>query len=133
MPARVTARPRKMPNPLFSASTWRRLFWLCTLAVLVLALLPPSEPLPTTGWDKGNHLLAFAVLFMLGHRGYPGRTGWLLAGLVGFGVLIEFLQALTPFRDADWHDVVADSIGLLIGLAFETIRHRLRAAAPAGK
>jgi len=112
----------------FSPTVWRWLFWLCALAVLVLALLPPDEPMPTTGWDKSNHMLAFATLFLLGQRGFGRRTGWVLAGLLAYGVLIELLQALTTYRSSDWHDVVADSAGLAIGLVIDNV-YRLRRAA----
>lgn len=45
-----------------SVTLWRWALGTCMLLVLVLSLLPPSPQLPTTGWDKSNHVLAFAVL-----------------------------------------------------------------------
>src|SRR5690606_16280335 len=54
---------------------WRLAFAVCLLAVLTLALLPDPDPRLSTGWDKGNHLLAFAVLTFLGCAAFPGR--WL--------------------------------------------------------
>jgi VanZ family protein len=65
------------------------------LAVLVLALMPQSAHLPSTGWDKSNHFLAFMVL--------------------AYGALIEGLQSLTPDRSAEWADWLTDSLGLLLG------------------
>ena len=90
------------------------LFWGCALAILVLALLPPAMPMPSTGWDKANHALAFGTLAVLGCLAWPQRRWTVLAALVGYGVLIELLQALTPYRDADALDVLADSIGLAL-------------------
>ena len=98
-----------------SALAWRLAFGGCVLAVLVLALAPTDVPMPTTGWDKSNHLLAFSVMALLGQRAYPGRTMAVLAGLLAYGVLIEVLQSFTPHRSADWHDVVADAAGLAAG------------------
>jgi VanZ family protein len=89
-------------------------FFICLAVVLALSLMPP-EPLPTTGWDKANHALAFAVLAMLGCRSYPGRQVSVLLGLLAYGVLIEFLQSLTGYRTAELLDVVADGVGLVIG------------------
>jgi len=89
-------------------------FWVCVLVVLALALMKPSHYMPTTGWDKANHALAFAVLTMLGALGYPGRLWRLLAALLAYGVLIEILQGFTGYRDSDWHDVIADGAGLLL-------------------
>lgn len=99
----------------FSLALRRWAFWLCVLAVLVLALMKPMHYMPTTGWDKANHALAFAVLVVLGALAYPGVWTRLLLALLGYGVLIEVLQYFTGYRDSDWHDVVADAVGLLIG------------------
>ncbi len=119
------------PTPRF----WRLLFWPCLVAVLVLALMPPTQPMPTTGWDKANHVLAFLVLGWLGRRAYGRKRTAVLLALVGYGVLIELLQGMTTYRDADPADVVADSIGLLAALALDWLlawAGRLRAGASRG-
>jgi len=85
------------------------------LALLVLSLMPPSPRLPTTGWDKSNHMLGFAMLALLAHRAWPGRTLIVLAGLLAYGGLIEVLQSFTPNRFAEFGDLVADGVGLLAG------------------
>ncbi|NDP38896.1 MAG: VanZ family protein [Rhodoferax sp.] len=81
----------------------------------MLALMPTVRQMPSTGWDKGNHLLAFTVLAVLGLRAYPVHTVAVLSGLLVFGGLIELLQSLTPDRMAEWADWLADSLGLLLG------------------
>lgn len=90
------------------------MFWLVALVVLVLALLPVAPHLPTTGWDKVNHVLAFAVLAALGQWSYPRGTAAVLLSLLAYGCLIEALQALTPHRSAEWGDLLADGIGLAL-------------------
>lgn len=90
-------------------------FWACAVAVLVLSLAPVTTPMPSTGWDKTNHLLAFATLSFLGRGAYPGRMIVVLAGLLGYGGLIEILQSFTPDRAAEWADLLADGAGLLFG------------------
>ena len=93
----------------------RLLFWLCGLAVLVLSLAPHAERLPSTGWDKSNHFLAFATLMVLGLTAYPHRRVALPAGLLLFGAAIEVLQSFTPHRYAEWGDLLADAIGIVGG------------------
>jgi VanZ family protein len=83
--------------------------------VMAVALMPPQIPLPTTGWDKANHALAFAVLAVLGFASYPRRMAVVLIGLLAYGGLIELLQSLTPHRTAEWLDVGADGFGLAVG------------------
>ncbi|MCR6477491.1 VanZ family protein [Variovorax sp. ZS18.2.2] len=90
-------------------------FWGFAIAILVLALVPSSSPIPTTGWDKTNHLLAFAVLAFLGNHAWPGRTVAVLLGLLVYGGLIEVLQSFTADRFAEWWDLLADGVGLVFG------------------
>lgn len=98
-----------------SLAARRGAFWLCVLVVLTLALLPPAPYLPTTPWDKANHVLAFAVLMLLGCGSYRDRTTAVLLGLLAYGGAIELLQALTPYRTGDATDLLADATGLLLG------------------
>lgn len=94
----------------------RRLaFALCLLGVLVLALIPVPHYIPSTPWDKANHALAFAVLALLGCWSFPGRTAGVLLGLLAYGAFIELLQALVPYRMAEYLDLLADGAGLLVG------------------
>ncbi|HEY0885963.1 MAG TPA: VanZ family protein [Ramlibacter sp.] len=90
-------------------------FWLCVAAVLALSLVPPAQHLPSTGWDKANHALGFALLAVLGLAAYPARAASVLPGLLAFGAAIEVLQSLTGYRTAEWLDLVADGAGLLAG------------------
>lgn len=94
---------------------WRMALSICMAAILVLSLLPLSRPLPSTGWDKSNHMLGFATLAILSHWAWPGRTKCALAVLLAYGGLIEALQSFTPDRSADLADVLADGVGLAIG------------------
>ena len=95
----------------------RSAFWMCWLAILGLALMPPVPQMPTTGWDKSNHMLGFAVLMLLGRWAYPGRMLSIVFGLLAYGATIELLQSLTPSRSAEWGDLLADAIGLFVGWA----------------
>ena len=107
-------------------------FWLCLVVVLTLSLMPPRVPMPTTGWDKANHALAFAVLAVLGLRSYPGRVYGLLLGLLAYGGAIELLQALTPYRTADFRDLLADGVGLLLGWQLARVFAHVRQARAKG-
>lgn len=111
--------------------TCRWLFAVCVTAILALSLLPPGTPMPKTGWDKVDHVFAFATLALLGMGAFPGRLRLLLPALLAFGVLIECLQALTPHRQASGVDILADAIGIAIGVAvglWIVARRRLRPA-----
>ena len=112
------SRPEFFSHPaLIGPRKWRWLLALTMLAVLVLSLLPQNVPMPTTGWDKSNHLLAFATLGGLGCWSWPGRLRFVLPALLAYGGLIEVLQSFTPDRSAEFEDLLADAIGLLVGAA----------------
>jgi VanZ family protein len=109
-----------------SVATWRWLLAIAMLVLLVLSLMPPSPSMPSTGWDKSNHMLGFAVLAVLGHAAWPGRAWTVLLGLLAYGGLIEVLQSFTPDRFAEWGDLLADGVGLLIGKACALLLMRRR-------
>ena len=100
---------------MMSLRTLRLLFVTALAAVLVLSLWPTTEP-PSfhTGWDKTDHLAAFAVLGLLGLPSWPLRRWRVLLGLLAYGVLIEVLQGFTVYRLGDWRDVVADALGVAL-------------------
>lgn len=94
---------------------FKAVFALCALAVMVLSLLPLGPDAPSLGWDKANHLTAFALLAALGCRAYPNRTAAVMTGLLAYGGLIEVLQSFTGYRMAEWADLLADALGLPLG------------------
>nr|WP_225612714.1 VanZ family protein [Variovorax sp. VRV01] len=114
------------PKP--GAAVWRWLLALAMLALLVLSLAPLSADLPTTGWDKGNHALGFAVLGLLGQWAWPGRTAIVLTALLAYGGLIELLQSFTPDRVAEAADLLADWVGLLLGAGLAFLLERLHSS-----
>ena len=95
---------------------WRFIFFVTAMAVLFLAIVPTSTPLPTTGWDKSNHVIAFSALAYLGQKAFSQNAFKLIIGLIAFGGLIELLQTFTPTRFGEWQDLMADTIGIFIGL-----------------
>jgi VanZ family protein len=116
---------------LFSIGVKFRLTLFAVTALTILSLsIMPNPPVPSTGilsWDKVQHALAYA--------GLASVAGWALLPLVsppvrawryalifalGFGVLMELLQAWLPFkRSGDIGDIVADALGglMIYGLA----------------
>lgn len=66
--------------------------------------------------DKFAHASAFFVLGLLVDWSNP-RSGYGLykiGPLMGYGLLIEFVQSYLPYRTASMMDLIADATGLLL-------------------
>lgn len=113
-PNRPIARPR----------FWLGL-WLLAVAVVWLACLLPPPPLPElpANTDKWQHLLAYFLLAGSGVQLWCGRAALcrLGAGLLLMGLAIELAQgALTATRQADAGDLLANALGVGLGLLLAT-------------
>ncbi|CAN5222037.1 hypothetical protein BH23BAC2_BH23BAC2_21320 [soil metagenome] len=99
---------------------------IAVLSLVKLGKISVGDFNPT---DKMLHSAAYFVMaclwffYMLLKRddNYNYRNGFFKVSLliIGFGMLIEVLQgALTTYRQPDWSDIVANTIGVFIALAF---------------
>ena len=109
---------------------WPALFLLALGAVTVLALVPVPPASIDLGWDKLNHVAAFATLSVLARAAWraPRRDAGVALWLLAWGVWIELAQGLIPARHASGVDLFADALGIIVGL----VLFRLGAAVHAG-
>jgi VanZ family protein len=83
-----------------------------TLMVVVLSLLPGKD-LPAVGIsDKLEHVIAYAILALLGGLAFPRATMLLAVMLSALGIAMEICQIVVPGRSAEIADAVADAIGV---------------------
>ena len=108
------------------------LFWSAAAFALIMAGLPNAPELKVESGDKILHMIAFAVLALLGTFAYPAlRLIVLLLGLSAFGMLIELSQLIPALnRTADWRDLAADILtaAAVLGVIYTFRRMRKRAA-----
>ncbi len=72
----------------------------------------------TLGWDKLNHVVAFAVLYVLISFSFKKLgTVYRVLLLFAFGLQIEIVQSFLPPREFSSFDAVADMVGIVIGMA----------------
>jgi len=119
--------------PPAAAVRWRWLFATLAIVVAFLALVPAPPPRLSSGWDKLNHMAAFAALAWVACRGWAARptaTACALVGVLALGAAIEAMQMLVASRSAELGDLLADAIGTSFGAAAALIvmpaLHRLR-------
>jgi hypothetical protein len=109
------------------------LFWSAAAFALVMASLPNPIEIPGEPGDKVQHMIAFAVLALLGAQAYPRRLIVLLIGLSAFGALIELVQLIPSLnRTADWSDLAADimTTAAVLGVIFVVRQIRARSMRP---
>ncbi len=97
---------------------FRLLFFSALISISILAVLPDYSALPPVASfnDLLNHAVAFttlSVLYALAYHHSIRRISW---SLLGYGVLIEIVQAFLPTRFASVEDIVADSVGIALGM-----------------
>ena len=104
--------------------------------MLILAVIPEGPDLSVGHLDKIAHLceyLLFAWLLvqalpptrLVGGqaiRASPAACGeptyrlWAWVYATSYGVLIELIQAMVPWRSAEWGDAVANAVGAALGV-----------------
>ena len=93
--------------------------------VAVLSLAPAAALQPTAIGDKVEHVIAYAVLGLLGAASSARGILRTILGLAAFGVLIELLQAFSPGRSPDVLDVLANIAGASLGCAAAIVPRRM--------
>lgn len=95
----------------------RALPFLAVLAVILFTGLRP-EPVPQVfdQQDKLHHLLGFAALMFTLRLAFPQwRVFWAISASLAAAVMIELAQSLMPNRWASLGDMLANTLGVLLG------------------
>ncbi len=99
------------------AKTWQGVGWAMVGTVVWLSLAPaPPQPPLLLAWDKAQHFAAYGCLMVWFGMSFARHWRW-PAFLVALGVALEFLQGLGGIRNFDPGDMLANTIGVLAGLA----------------
>jgi len=90
-----------------------------TLLVIIswLAFTPHPPPGADLGWDKLNHATAFGTLMVFAAWSWPRQWRLAPAALLAYGGFVEIVQTFIPGRDGEWADLLADGVGIALGVA----------------
>ena len=89
--------------------------WAVLAGIVFLSLTPSPPSADFESSDKVGHLLSYGVLMAWFALLYPARRPWLAIAFVALGVGLEFAQGATGYRSFEVADMVANSIGVLLG------------------
>jgi hypothetical protein len=108
--------------PLRYRRLWQGLGWAMVATVVWLSLTPhPPEPPSFLAWDKAQHTLAYAGLMFWFRIAFARHWRWPVFMLT-LGLGLEVLQGLGGVRTADWHDMVANGLGVIAGFGMAGTR-----------
>ena len=116
--------------PLRYARHWQVASLILLLLVLAATLMPAvwywDDRFKALSWfdgvDKWFHGVTFLVLSLWFTGLYRKRSYWKIGiGLLLFGLIIEACQRMVTYRTAEWLDVGADTIGIILGLVIGAV------------
>jgi VanZ family protein len=103
---------------------WLLIGWLLVALVVYLSLAPDRLPIDALSNDditrrilyKIGHALAYGTLMFWFLQLYPVSQRTIIAlSLIGLGLLLEGLQALTPEHTPAFLDALVDALGVMFG------------------
>lgn len=107
-------------KPLRRPRLWLGL-WIVAIVVLIVICLVPLDSLPPlpANSDKLEHLFGYFVLSATAVQLFGSRRALLLSavGLIALGIGIEIAQGYTAYRSSDLADALANTLGVLLGMA----------------
>jgi VanZ family protein len=111
---KATLKPLRRPR------LWLGLWIAAIVGLIVVCLVPLNSlpPLPDNS-DKVEHLLGYFALSAAAVQLFGSRRALSLAavGLVALGIGVEIAQNYTAYRSSDFVDALANTLGVLLGMA----------------
>ena len=108
------------PTPLRRRRPWRVLLLVLVLVVAWFAFAPVRLDDGGLPLDKLRHVAAFATLAwvaMVAWAGVPRLAARVALALLAYGAFIEAVQGRLDGRHASGWDLLADALGIALGLA----------------
>ena len=97
-------------------------FFLYLFLILIGSSIP-GESVPTVfayTWDKLLHVIEYFLLGVLGYRAFWNKNKYITINIsifgIFFGCIDEIWQSFIPGRYPSYYDVIADGIGVILGV-----------------
>jgi VanZ family protein len=112
----MVAETMKSRRSLHYFKLWQTIGWLLVAAVIYLTLTPSPPHIDVLTHDKLQHGLGYLCLMLwFGQLYKPARHLQLAVSLIFLGIVLEVLQGVSGLRQFEFLDMLANSVGVLIG------------------
>ena len=100
-------------------SIWLSVGWIIALTIVWLSLTPSPPSVGFEYSDKLGHFVAYGALMYWFCQLYASRTARLgyAIGFAAMGVALEFIQGALGYRTFEMADMIANTLGVLLGWA----------------
>lgn len=89
--------------------------WGVLLSIVVLSVMPSPPSADFESSDKVGHLVAYATLMGWFAILYPASKRLLAIACISLGVALELVQGALGYRSLEFADMLANSLGVLLG------------------
>ena len=109
---------KHIKNLLNNNSLWLAILVTLIIVFLSLVKITGPQPINVKFLDKIEHTIAYTVLSFLWCVVFRNKTrkDVPVIGCISLGVLLEFLQAQTGYRTFEVNDMLANTLGVFIGM-----------------
>ncbi len=98
-----------------------RITWIMTVIGIIYFSLRTPTNFQLYNNDKIGHTFAYAILSLNSMLVFQRWPKWLLIfTMIGFGIFLEFGQALIPGRQPSIYDALANTTGVILGIVIYT-------------
>ena len=95
---------------------WQLIAWLGVVLLSYLSLIPAPPELPgPLAWDKLQHTLVYAFLMIWFRQAFQPHWRWPVF-LLTLGIALEFMQGWSGHRFTELSDILANTLGVGVGL-----------------
>ena len=95
---------------------WQSVGWALVALVVILSLMPkPPEVDIVLNWDKARHMFAYLVLMLWFAQSFRTAVWWAVF-LIALGIGLELAQGWGGYRQLEYADVLANTLGVGCGL-----------------
>ena len=107
---------RRVRRDLRRFKLWSAMGWMLIATVIYLSLTPHPIEIDIAQGDKLGHALAYFAMMMWFAQLYRRRShAWWGLGFIALGIVLEYLQGWSGYRDFEYLDMVADAAGVTAG------------------